>query len=102
MRRAFLFILVLALLLPAGAQANALTVSAARTEATFFAEDVVARGAGTHYRVYSCRRHSARAVSCAFKVTGPRGYRCSGRVRTALVGDSSYETISRATVRGCR
>jgi hypothetical protein len=40
-------------------------------------------------------------VSCGFKIYGPRGYRCGGRVRTALAGKASNETVSRALVDRC-
>jgi hypothetical protein len=99
MRRALPILLLAALLLlPAGAQAHTLSVSAARAEAAFYAGDLVQRGKGARFKVTSCRRHSAHAVSCGFKIYGPRGYRISGRVRTEHAGSTSYDTISRATV----
>ena len=99
MRRALPLILLAALLLfPTGAQAHTLSVSAARAEAAFYAGDLVQRGKGTKYKVTSCRRHSAHAVSCGFKISGPRGYRISGRVRTEHASSTSYDTISRAIV----
>jgi hypothetical protein len=101
MKRALPLGLLLALLLPAGAQAHGLSVSSARTETAYYAETVMEQGQGTHYRVVACRRHSSRTVSCGFKIYGPRGYRCGGRVRTALAGKASNETVSRALVDRC-
>jgi hypothetical protein len=88
----------MAVAFPAGAEAHQLSVSAAREEAAFYAESLVQRGPGTHFKVTSCRRHSAHAVSCGFKINGPRGYRVSGRVRTEHADGRSYDTISRAIV----
>lgn len=98
MRRALPFILLVALLFPTGAQAHSLSVSAARAEAAFYAGDLIQRGKGTRFKVGSCRRHSAHAVSCVFRIYGPGGYRASGRVHTAHASSTSHDTISRAIV----
>ena len=102
MRRILPLVLLLALLIPAAAQAHGLSVGSARTETAYYAEMVIEQGHGTHYRVSSCRRHSSSVVSCAFKIYGKRGYRCGGRVRTALAGAASNDTISRAVADRCR
>ena len=102
MRRALPLGLLLALLIPAAAQAQGLSASSARTETAYYAEMVVEQGHGTRYRVGACRRHSSRVVSCAFKIYGKRGYRCGGRVRTALASSAGNETVSRALVDRCR
>ena len=99
MRRALPLTLLLALLLPAAAQAHQLSTSAAKDETAFYAGQVVERTSATRFKVTSCRRQSAHAVTCAFKIYGPRGYRCSGRVRTTFADDVSYDTISRAVDR---
>jgi hypothetical protein len=102
MRRALPLVFLLALLIPAAAQGHGLSSSSARTETAYYAEMVVEQGHGTSYRVGSCRRHSSRVVSCAFKVYGKRGYRCGGRVRTSLVRGAGNETVSQALVDRCR
>jgi len=98
MRRALPLLLLAALLFPTGAQAHTLSTSAARAEAVFYAESLVQRGPGKRFKVTSCKRHSAHAVSCGFKIYGARGYRVSGRVRTEHASSTSYDTISRAIV----
>ena len=98
MRRALPGIIIAALALPAGAEAHQLSSSTARTETAYFAEQLVERGPGTHFKITSCRRHSAHAVSCGFRIYGSRGYRVSGRVRTEHASSRSYETLSRAIV----
>ena len=103
MRRPLLvFTLLAALLCPAPAQAHQLSSSTARAEARFYAETLVERGVGSRYRVGFCRRHSARAVSCACRIYGSRGSRCGGRVRTAYLSDAGSDTISRVTADSCR
>lgn len=101
MRRTLPLALLLALLIPSGAQAHELSVSSARAETAFYAETVLERGPATRFRVHSCRRHSSHAVSCAFRLSGRRGYRCAGRVRTVSAGSTSYDTISRAVADRC-
>lgn len=99
MKRALpILLLAVLLLFPTGAQAHTLSLSAARTEAAFYAGDLVQRGKGTRYKVTACKRHSAHAVSCGFKIYGARGYRVSGRVRTEHASSTSYDSISRAIV----
>jgi hypothetical protein len=93
--------LLLLLLIPTGAQAHEVSGSAARAEAAFYAETLVEDGPGTRYRVYNCRRHSGHAVSCAYRIYGPGGYRCGGRVRTAAADSRSYDTISRVVSDTC-
>jgi hypothetical protein len=101
MRRALPLTLLLALLLPSGAQAREVSVSAARAETAYYAQTLVERGAGMRFRVHSCRRRSPHSVSCGFRIYGPRGYRCDGRVSTAQAARTSYDTISRAVVDRC-
>ena len=88
--------LALVLICPAAAQAHQLSSKTARAEARFYAETLIEEGFGSRYRVRSCRRHSGRAVSCAFRIYGPRGFRCGGRVRTAYLGHGGGDTVSRA------
>ena len=101
MRRALPLALLLLLLIPSGAAASGVTSSAARAEAGFYAETLVEEGPGKRFRVYSCRRHSARAVSCAYRIYGAGGYRCGGRVRTVAANSRSYDTTSRVVSDTC-
>lgn len=88
--------LALVLICPAAAEAHELSSKTARAEARYYAESLVEEGYGSRYRVRSCRRHSVHAVSCGFRIYGPRGFRCGGRVRTAYLEHAGGDTVSRA------
>ena len=93
--------LALVLVCPAAAQAHELSSKTARAEARYYAETLIEEGYGSRYRVHSCRRHSGHAISCAFRIYGPRGFSCGGRVRTSYLGHAGGDTVSRAVDR-CR
>lgn len=103
MRKSLLLLtLSLAMIGPAAAEAHQLSVSNARAEARFYAGTLVEEGIGTRYRVGSCKRHSGHAISCGFRISGPGGFRCGGRVRTAYLDHASSDTVSRVTSDSCQ